>query len=337
MVLFITTLIKIIPCPELSQVIKMNKEEFFYEPRTVSEIHGGKYVSLAIDNIAERILQMREYEGLLISPIVPEEYESRARFLKRAPQVVLDTGRNSFNAMRNGITPSKALKNACEKLDNDEKYCGIAWKSLRKNEHKRISLVDCIRGSKLFAYSELANAEISVKDYNELNDAAYMGGKFKVKVNSRTPKQPRYDLTIESVPVVRSVYNPVIWTDLTATHACGITENDFSYRYISSEDFCPHVIAAYLKVAKDAKENGELTPVKFMPFPLPSELTVDFYNKLANQVMVREKIGENRRRKRPLNKAEKEILLWDLVKIMGPEATLQAKKKLANYEWQKAA
>ena len=43
---------------------------------------------------------------------------------------------------------------------------------------------------------------------------------------------------------------------------------------------------------------------------------------------------QGKKRKRPLNKAEREILLWDFVRIMGPEATFgPKKKKLTEYKW----
>ena len=315
----------------------MNKQEFFYKPKTAREILMNRDVRRESGNIAERVLCMRENEALIIPEIVPEDYEGRMRFLKRAPQVVLDTGKTAWDAMRSCNTPLKARRKAFNNLDRDEKYCGFAWKSLRKNEHKRASLVECIEGAKLFAWTELANAEIKITPYNNAGDAAYFGGKFKVKVSSRTPKQPRYELTLESVPIVASRQNPVVWTDITSAHYCGITGNDFSYRYVSSEDFCAHVIAAYLEIAREKRlDRGNLVPLEFVPFALPSEMAVGFYNRLTNSMMVEQAV-DGKKRKRPLNKAEKEILLWDLVKIMGHDTTFYATKKFKEYDWANAA
>ena len=168
-----------------------------------------------------------------------------------------------------------------------------------------------------------------------MRDVNYFGGKFKVKVSSRTPKQPRYNITLESVPLVNSRNNPVTWTDITATHNCGIRENDFSYRYVSSENFCPHIIASYIKIANETKGKS-LVPLEFIPFPLPTEQTVELYNKMTNQMMV-EYEYDKKKKKRPLNMAEKEILLWDLVKQEGYDNTFYATKKLTEYEWQEAA
>lgn len=208
----------------------------------------------------------------------------------------------------------------------------MAWKSLRKNEHKRVTLVESIEGAKLFSYSKLANAPIVVKPFNVIWNLGFYGGKFKASVPSRDAKEQRYDMTLESVPVMQSKFNPIIWTDITANHYCEITGNDFSYRYVSSEDFCAHVIAAYIEMARQNRyDKKNIVPLEFMPFPMPSEEAVNFYNRLANNVMVQ--VEDGKRKKRPLNKAEKEILLWDLVKIRGHDRTFYAKKKLQEYNW----
>lgn len=70
----------------------MKKEEFFYKPKTMDEIFGNKSKVIFTDSdIAECVLELFDNEGLLIPEIVPEEFDSRLRFLKRAPQVVLDS------------------------------------------------------------------------------------------------------------------------------------------------------------------------------------------------------------------------------------------------------
>ena len=312
----------------------MSKEEFFYKPKTANEILGNKSkVMFAESDIAECVLELYDDEGLIIPELVPEEFESRMRFLKKAPQVVLDTGESQFDAIKRKITPLEARRKASSNLKKDEKYCGLVWKSLRKNEHKRVSLVESMEGAKLFAYSKLAGALIDVKPYNAAANAGYFGGKFKVSVPSRGAKSERYEMTLESVPITQSKFNPVIWTDITANHYCGITGNDFSYKYVSSEDFCAHVIAAYIEMARQNRyDKKNIVPLEFMPFPMPSEETVKFYNKLLNNVMV-QTFEDGKRRKRALNKAEKEILLWDLVKIEGHDKILYAEKKLQEYKW----
>ena len=314
----------------------MNKQEFFHRPATVGEILGSKIVHYASKDIAEKVMALAKREGLIIPEIVPDNYDSRMRFLKRAPQVVLDTGKTQYDAIRQQITPEKAQRKAMGNLENKE-YCGFAWKSLRRNEFKRGTLDESVKGAKLFAWTELSGCEIEARPYNN-SEAEFYGGKFKLWIPSRTEKHGRHELTAESVPLKKSKFNPVIWTDLTFTHYCGITGNDFSYRYVKSEDFCAHEVAALEKLAqKQFMELRNRVPYEFIPFPIPTEETVRYYNKLTGQIMVQYAV-DGKKRKRPLNKAEREILLWDFVRINGYEASFGVKnRKIVDYEWQSAA
>ena len=125
----------------------MNKQEFFYEPKTKMEILDRRSVKRVSRNIADKVLELGDREGLIIPEIVPEDFPSRMRFLKRASLVVLDTGKTSWQAMKENRTPLQARREASQKLKKGEKYCGMVWRSLRKNTHKRVSLVNSIRGS----------------------------------------------------------------------------------------------------------------------------------------------------------------------------------------------
>jgi len=312
----------------------MNKEEFFYRPKTAKEIVEGKRSIIYTDkNIAEKVLGLSANEALVIPALVPDNFESRMRFLKRAPQVILDVGESQFDAIKNYNTPLKARIKACSNLKKDEKYCGMVWKSLRKNEHKRVRLDDSIDGEMLFAWTQLSGGKMEAKAYNAVRNVGYYGGKFKITVPSRTPKHERYEITLESVPIMKSKFNPVIWTDITANHYCGITGNDFSYRYVSSEDFCAHVIAAYIELAKQNRyDRNNSIPLEFIPFPLVTEELVKNRNKIIWQVVVEYK-ADGKKKLRPANKADREILLWQIVNILGHDNTLYATKKFVDYEW----
>lgn len=317
----------------------MNKEQFFHKPTTVGEILGGKAVRHINKDIAEKVAELGEREAIIVPELVPENYESRLRFLKRGRQVVLDVGKTQQDAIYRGNTPQMAHQRAMSNL-KDAQFSGMIWRSLRRNEWKRLTLDESIKGTKLFAWSELTGNEITAKPYNNVSDVGFYGGKFKFSVPSRTAKNPRHEMTAESVPIQQSRYNPVIWTDIGFTHYCGVVGNDFSYRYVKAEDFCAHEVAALEFLAKDEyKKTGYVAkanriPFDFLPFPLPTEETVKFYDKLINQVMVQDVDGNGRNRKRSLNKAEREILLWDFVKINGYGPTFGPKdKKIVEYDW----
>jgi len=312
----------------------MNKEEFFYRPKSAKEILLGRDVYHADDDIAETVLQLEPHQGLVIPEIVPEDFASRTRFLKKGNQVVLDVGDSEYDALRRGITPKKAHKKAMDRLKPGQ-HCGMVWRSLRRNEYKRLTLDESLKGTKELAWTEISGNEIEATPYTSVSGIEFYGGKFKLWVPSRTQKQGRYEITAESVPINKSAQNnPVIWTDLTFTHSCGITGNDFSFRYVRSEDFCAHEVAGIEKLAqRNFMVAGDRVPYSFVPFPIPTKETVQYYNKLLSQAVV-EYESEDKKKMRPLNKAEREILLWDFVRIMGYDASFGKKgKKILDYGW----
>jgi len=321
-----------------SRQLKMKKQEFFYRPATVHDALGARKTSYASRNIAEKVAMLSEDECLIIPEIVPDGFESRLRFLKRGMQVVLDAGTMQSDAICRGITPKMAHKKAMSCLKPGQ-YCGLAWRSLRRNEWKRLSLDEAVKGTKLFAWTEITGNNIKAKPYNDCVDVGFYGGKFKFWVPSRTAKHQRYEITAESVPIKHSRFNHVIWTDICFTHYCGVVGNDFSFRYVKSEDFCAHEVAALEFLAKEEfrKEGyvsrGNRIPFDFLPFPIPTEETADYHKKLMCKVIVEHKEGK-KTRKRLLNKAEREILLWDFVRIRGYEAAFGRKgKKITEYRW----
>ncbi len=317
----------------------MNKQEFFQRPKTAAELLGGRTVKHAGTNIAEKVAELSSNEGLIIPEIVPEDFESRLRFLKRGDQVVLDVSQTESDAIYRGMTPNAAHQIAMRNLKPGQ-YCGLVWRSLRRNEWKRLTLDESIKGTKLFAWTELTENHIETEPYNDFANVGFYGGKFKFWVPSRTPKQERYKLTAESVPIVKSRYNPVIWTDIGFTHHCEIVGNDFSYRYVKSEDFCAHEVAALEFLAKDAYRRNEYVakgnrvPFDFLPFPVPTEEMAQYHEKLMTRIAVQYKDQNGKQKKRPLNKAEREILLWDFVRLRGYGPTFGPKdKKVQEYNW----
>ena len=77
-------------------------------------------------------------------------------------------------------------------------------------------------------------------------------------------------------------------------------------------------------------------PLQMSQFAIPSQLTVDYYIKLKNNVLIRDKNikGDNLRK---MNHADKEIALWNLVKSNGYDKTFFSKNSrdgnLRDYRW----
>jgi len=72
-------------------------------------------------------------------------------------------------------------------------------------------------------------------------------------------------------------------------------------------------------------------------FAIPTQETVDYYLKLENNVLVKDKNLKSKDYLRKMNRAEREIALWALVKKFGHDKTFYSKKSrdkdIADYKW----
>jgi len=326
----------------------MNRTEFFQRPERVKEIIGEKTVyevnplnANEKKTLVDKIENLGKNEAVLLhGTIVSPQYESEDRFLKRGSQANLKRYRTIEEAV-NDATPMWKLRQERFNQTNPEiDYCGYGWWGIKKREYKKVHLVDCVKGAKLLAYSLMSKKpedQIKVRRYDGHSMARKKGGKYLVEVPSMT-KEMKYLVNLEYVPLTRLKNKYSIIFDLSTRHGCeAFIANTFDYRYAtSSVSFCPHIIAAYHKFAKEEWDMGNKTPMEVNPFALPSKKTVDFYNKLESQVMVQdsyEKDGKNLTKKRPLNKAEKEILLWKYAAKHGAMESFFTKDNLKTYSW----
>jgi len=318
------------------------KQEYFERPKKVQDIVGDKeLVYSPRRHLIDNVESLTEDQAIVVRyPIVPGGYgrsplfEDWQNFLKRGPEVYLQVPETRTEALEYKIAPHVLRKEAFDKLDN-KAYSGYVWKGFRSERRKKVHLVDCLEGAKLFSFSENnkdLDDKISHRAYT--NGHVDHGGTFTFKVPSRSSDNI-YSLRLQSVPLVGSKDQYAVWNDLDSEHGCDLKVNEFSFRRASKEDvFCPHEIAAYLTLAKDEYQNSG--KVMLMPFALPTERTVNVWNKLRDNVMIEEKKiikDKERNVKRPLNKAELEILLWEFVGKYKNDATFFSRRKLKDYEW----
>lgn len=339
----------------------MDKYEFFPRPTTYKEIIGNReLVQVTKDNLVQRIESLdRQNQAILVDfPIVPGGYgsypffEDWMNFLKRGPEVHLRVPTVS-DSIEKRIGPTRLRIEAVERIDQEGSYCGYVWYHQTARMRSKVHLVDCIDSAKLLAFTKKSGKDImKVTPYIKTTNVRELGGGFEVQVPSRSTEEPRPVLLL-SFPLPKTPEKYSVWTNLRADHYC---PQGFYYALhfrgkIPTKTFCPHEIAAYLRVADyiyhgegEAKAwEGRLT---LLPFALPTQLTVNFYNASKNNVM----IAEERTRtikgrkvkkliKRPLNRAELEILLWKFVATKKDEKgrlhrpTLFTKTKLVDYNW----
>lgn len=317
-----------------------SKSRFFYRPKKLSEILGDREILKPDrENLLDTILNLQPNQAVSIDyPIIPfgysyeeGEFKDSQNFLKRGPQVNLYEPKSATEAIQKRLGPTRLRIEAFDSLDSNKQYSAYSWRGRRTGQKRRVHLVDCLEGAKLFAFTEhsksLAN-KITMRDYQHARGVREQGGVFTFEVPSRTTDS-KYTVRLHSVPLPANKNEYAIWFDIAAVHSCEDLINRFSFRYGSKEEnFCGHIIAAYLHLSK--RMHREKGRVMLQPFALPTELAVDLYKKSQNRVVIK----DNRsKRRRPLNNAGIEILLWELVAKKQNKATFFARRKIQDYKW----
>ncbi len=291
----------------------------------MSELIGNKEIieSNRSNELARIIDPLSNSQALAInSQIVPDEFNgNRLKFLKYGLEAVVSGNDN--------LSPKQRIAAALEGVATP--FCAISIISqLDSKTRTRIILEDCISGMKLYAYSAL-NAPIEVEGYYAASNASVSGGKFLTSVPSRHPKSMRYHIRFANVPVVDNPRKNILWTAITTADCgcnCNYKRSFISYRHEQERLLCSHEIAAYIAIASKLKAEGNMVPSYAIPFPLFSEQVVLFWNKLLRQVIVAD--GD----KRPLNKAERALLVGDYIKHIGVDNSLNSGgKKLIDFAW----
>lgn len=333
----------------------LSKKKFFkkhtvnqiLKDREVYEKNNNAWLAGAIDSIDTN-------EAIIFSGnIVPVKYiegthegqpsrrtQISHNFLKHGPEVKLRRHYTLQNAIEDGKTPHEMIKNAFE--ENRHKIaCGYSFVPNGKDKRKRIvSLVECLEGAKLFHYANNSSASIDIKNYNNMNKAARIateGATAVVGVPSRTPDQGKHNLTLTSIATRDTEGKFGIWQGIASNDSCGHQLFNFGYNkeedIESSNVYRPdaHEVAAYLQIANTLEKDGNIIPTQMSPFAIPSEDLMKFYDKLNNNVVINYVSGSNHKMA-PLNKAEKEILLWGYVSSHKHEDAFETKNKIAMYD-----
>ncbi|MEK6835286.1 MAG: hypothetical protein AABX61_03425 [Nanoarchaeota archaeon] len=333
----------------------MGKKEFFVEPGIESILKNKTRIIKpgSLLNIIEKLRQNQCY--ILNYPIIPERSPQKIpytsledegqlwqRFLKRGRCLDFNNNKTTLEeVINNGKRPLDIRRKLFDLLKIDEyEVAAYGYWGIRKNQHRRIHLVDCIKGAKLFAYSERSKDEkekIVIRKYDLIkNDdgGIGMGADILMEIPSEQMNKEPYDINLRSVPVKNEKDKYAIIFDFDADHVCKFRVSRSSGLYKGREpllDF--HIIAAYLEFAHhELIENKNMIPLEQCPFAIPTQKTVDFYNKLNKNLAIQYNYNGKKVR-RALNRAEKEILLWRFVEKYHHDTTFYATQKLQNYKW----
>lgn len=321
----------------------MQKKSFFTS-NTISNIKEKEYRQ--IYDIAE-LEQLKENQYTIIPSIIPPEYSSSRKFLKHAPEVMPKRYKSIDEAIESEKMPWQLRKEAFDNISGID-YSGYSFIPLGRDRRKRkVSLIECLEGARLYTYANQNTKEkINVRPYDDAKKVGSEGASIVVSLPSRTIKNPRIRLKLMNIPIIDNKNKYAIANNFSSDHSCESKMFNIRYRYSHDKEssnifnICAHEIAAYLgTIDYYLNEEKNPVPLQMSQFAIPNQKTVDYYLKLENNVLIKDESLVSKEKLRKMNRAEKEIALWQLVKSFGNNKTFFSKKsidkRLKDYDWGK--
>ena len=318
----------------------MTKKTFFRE-NTIGEIKTKNKVNI---NSLYEISNLKQNEYTIIPSFIPKNYENSRKFMKHGPEVKPRRYYSLEEALKIRKTPVQLREEAFNKINSFE-FCGYSFMPLGKDKRKRkVSLVECLEGARLFAYSHQTNAKIFAKPYDKPERVDKEGAEVIIEVPSRTKKEKRNKFKLTSVPIKDSQEKYAISFNFGSDHSCPSKKFNIRYRYFSDKEssgivnICAHDIAGDLQlIEQELNKKKNIIPLQMCQFAIPTQETVNYYLKLENNLLIYDENLKNKNKLRKPNRAEKEISLWALVKYLGHDKTFYSKKSrdgnVADYKW----
>ncbi|MDP3728659.1 MAG: hypothetical protein Q8R18_04365 [bacterium] len=321
---------------------------YFQEP-TKGEI--SQYTRReAQNNLVDRISSLGEQEHILINRIlIPENYNNSWHFLRHGDRVHLrfrDLIQRSISKRNAAVPVDLRIREFDALKEKAGAFSGYDYTPLdikpynhQDTRTRRVSLVECLEGARIYAYThQVPMPPIEVEQYTDAKAVEKDGAFFHVHVPSRIKGQGRYRFNLTSVPIRDNLNKwSIAWATASEGHDC-LRGMYMGIRYAQKEDsqifnWCAHEIAAYIATMNKMNHRGTRTPLQMSQIALPTQLTVNFYKRLCDSVLINDaKVGE-KENIRVLNKAEQEYLLWGLVHKKGHNPTFFAEANLKNYDW----
>jgi hypothetical protein len=213
----------------------------------------------------------------------------------------------------------------------------------RDKRKRKICLSECLEGARIYAYShQNCDEKIKLKVYRDSKRVRIDGAESVIELPSRTTGTNPIQFKLTSVPIIDNNEKYKIALNLGSDHSCPSKRFNIRYRYTEDKEgsgifnFCAHEIAGYLGlIDKEWEDHKNIIPLQMSQFAIPSQLTVDYYLRLENNILIKDSSTKDGIRK--MNAAEKEIALWTLVKKYGHDKTFFSKQSrdgnLRDYKW----
>lgn len=318
----------------------MKPKPYFRQP-TAAQIRRYKTIREISDHVVDNVLDLKDSEAAIIrADLIPRQFDGARRFMKHGDEVKIRRFRTLEGTLKARRTPVQLREEAFNSL-RQPPYCGYSFKPVLGTDRRtrKVSLVECLEGTKLYCYAQQTPllSEIEIRPYQDARRIDREGAKIIVSVPSRMQKSPRYEFKFSSVPIADSIHKWAIAHGIVTDHNCKSTRFNIRYTYADDKEgsdnfnFCAHEIAAYLSLMDHyLKFRKNIIPLQMSQFAIPTQQTVDFYVRLCNNCLIQ---TEKDQKPRKLNRAEKEILLWDLIRELGHDDTFFATEKVRDYNW----
>ena len=131
----------------------MEIKSYFAQP-TLGQIKRYTNVREASSDLVNQILNLQSDGALIIKRrLIPEEHETSKKFMKHAAEVKTKRFRSLEEAVQTRRTPVQLREEAFDNLRSPFKG-GYSFKPFVGNDKRtrRISLVECLEGTKLYCY-----------------------------------------------------------------------------------------------------------------------------------------------------------------------------------------
>lgn len=331
----------------------MAKKAFFND-RTLAEIKGLGSEYHASNELVSRILDLNPSDHFVIDVlIIPENFPTPNKYKKHATEVKLKRFSSQEELIKTRLLPVQQRERVFDRLHETYIrtgkggfFSGYTFKPVGVDETPRkAALVSCLDASRILQYiHSVPGMEIKFKGYDNSKIVDREGGSFVFDVPSRTEKRSRWNVGLENVAVIDNDMKYVIAQIINSDHICPEKRYNRELRFKFKPEegkelrehsavvqFCPHDIAAYWQLADNYwNKKKNIVPLMANPFAMPTQYAVDFYKKLLNNVLIRDK-GKLRKP----NQADQEALVWGLVMHDGHDKTFFAREKLRDYDWTK--
>jgi len=318
----------------------MTKKAFFREANK-AEIKSKNLVEIAsLPDIA----RLEAGDFVVINPLVPRGYENAKKFMKHGLEVKPRRYYTLEQATREGRTPVQLREEAFNAIQGHE-FCGYTFMPVGRDRRKRkVSLIECLEGSRLFAYShQVPGTGIKVRAYAEAKRVRREGAEVVAEVPSRTEGQGRIQLKLVSVPFTDSPEKYIISLNIGSDHSCPSKRFNIRYKYADDKEgsgivnICAHEIAAYLALIQQQWDEKNVIPLQMSQFAISTQEIVNYYLRLRNNVLVRDETLRSKDKLRKPDRADTEIALWALVESLKHDRTFYSRKSrdgdVADYNW----